>query len=240
MVRLNKFLASSGVTSRRGADEMILAGKIRVNGEVVTVLGTQVDPEKDKVEASGRVVAAPKSHVYYLLNKPVGYVTTSDDPEGRKIVTDLVPSEHRVFSVGRLDKNTSGLLLLTNDGDFAYKLTHPKFEKEKEYEVRVTIPNTQYQFSTLEHAFVHGITLEEGIAKADRLRFITHKGRSMIFSLVIHQGWNRQIRRMGEAVGCPVVDLKRIRLGTLLLGKLPTGQYRQLTPQEVAGLVGGL
>ena len=221
-IRLNKFLSDSGVCSRRAADTLISGGKVRVNG-ITAQVGTKVDSEKDVVFVGGKKVGVSGEKVYYVLNKPVGYVTTSSDPFGRKKVIDLVPKSPRVYPVGRLDYDTSGLLILTNDGDFTHKLTHPKFEKEKEYEVNCRIQNSEFRIDK----FKEGVKLKEGIARADKIKILNQKGDMITFSIIIHQGWNRQIRRMCEALGLEVVSLKRVRIGDIRLGDLKEGEFKK-------------
>jgi len=227
-------LADSGVCSRRAADVLISAGKVRVNG-ITAQVGTKIDPGKDVVFVGGKKVGGGGEKVYYILNKPVGYVTTSSDPFGRKKVTDLVPKSPRVYPVGRLDYDTSGLLVLTNDGDFTHKLTHPKFEKEKEYEVVIKFENYKVIKSVddLVYKFKIGIKLKEGIAKVDKIGILEERGNVVKLSIVIHQGWNRQIRRMCEAVGLEVVGLKRVRIGDIRLGDLKVGEYKEIKRESL-------
>lgn len=227
-IRLNKFMSDSGVCSRRAADTLIFSGKVRING-ITAQVGTKVDPEKDVVFVNGKRVEAGSEKVYYILNKPVGYVTTSSDPFGRKKIVDLVPSDPRVYPVGRLDYDTSGLLILTNDGDFTHRCTHPKFEKEKEYEVNCRIQNSEFKISK----FKEGVKLEEGLAKVDKISILEEKGSVIKLSIVIHQGWNRQIRRMCEALGLEVISLKRVRIGDMKLPNIKEGEYKLFGEKEI-------
>ena len=237
-IRLNKFLAQCGVASRRAAEKLMEMGQVKVNGIIIREMGVRIDPKKDMVLVADKQIRPEEERIYYILNKPVGYVTTASDPFGRKKVTDLVPKNPRVYPVGRLDYDTSGLLILTNDGDFTYEMTHPKFEKEKCYEVKVSFKDVEThgmrlkkdfgraKLQSLVDSFRKGIKLKEGIAKADKIRVLEEKGNVVKLSIVIHQGWNRQIRRMCEALGLEVVLLKRIRIGNIKLGDLKEGEYR--------------
>lgn len=240
-VRLNKFISDSGICSRRHADKLILWGRVQVGKKVVRELGTKINPEKDKVFVDDERVRGKEENVYYILNKPKGYITTAFDPFGRRKVTDLVPSKIRVYPVGRLDWDSSGLLILTNDGKLAHKLMHPKYEKEKEYQVRATnqeIKKTRNQkYSVLNIKYLDllkkGIRLKEGLARADKVKLISSDNGLLTFYIVLHQGWNRQIRRMCEKIGLEVLDLKRIRIGKLKLGDLREGKWRKMDEREI-------
>jgi 23S rRNA pseudouridine2605 synthase len=228
-VRLQKLIAAAGLASRRQAEEWISAGRVTVNGQPAE-LGAQADPAVDHIEVDGRPLAAQERKLYVLLNKPTGYVVTLKDPQGRPVVTELVAGlPARLFPVGRLDYNTEGLLLLTNDGELAQRLAHPRHEIGKTYLVKVRghlAPSTQERL-------VKGVLLDDGPtapARIDQVRITT--GHTW-FEITIHEGRNRQVRRMCDAIGHPVARLKRIRLGFLELGDLPVGEYRQLTPAEV-------
>lgn len=221
-------MATAGVASRRKSEELILEGKVKVNGIVVRELGFKVS-EKDIVEVEGKVINKDIKHVYYLLNKPIGYVTTVKDPQGRKTVMELVPKDKRVFPVGRLDIMTDGLLLLTDDGQLAYQLTHPKYLVEKEYHVKVKGKVGLEQIEKLQN----GIMLEDGLtAPAKAVILKEDKGETLI-SLTIHEGRNRQVRRMMDAIGKKVLKLTRVRYGHLTLAGVPVGKYRLLTKKEV-------
>ena len=227
--RLQKIIAQAGIASRRKAEELIIDGKVKVNGKVVTELGTKADPLKDEIEVNGKLIKQEKL-VYILLNKPKGYIATADDPQNRPIVFDLIKGiPQRLHSVGRLDYDTAGLLLLTNDGDLTYKLTHPKFRKEKIYLVRVKGRITQKVIKNLER----GVELEDGMTAPAKVDLVKLKRDFSLLKLTIREGRNRQIRRMMEAVEFPVIYLKRIQMGPLTLGKLKTGQYRHLTQKEI-------
>ena len=230
-IRLQKYLASCGVASRRKAEEMILAGRISVDGVTVTEMGVQVHPESQKVCCDNKQVsptgAAP---VYILLNKPKGYVTTLSDPQGRPVVTALLKNVRaRVFPVGRLDLNTEGALLLTNDGDLAHKILHPKFETNKTYEALVKGSPSVNHINELKK----GIMLEGKKTWPAAITFIKQKERSSLFRITIHEGRKRQVRKMFQAIGHPVLNLKRTAYGQLKLGSLKSATYRFLTPREL-------
>lgn len=225
--RLQKVLARIGVGSRRASEELIDAGRVTVNG-VVATLGQRVDEENDTVAVDGVVMSVQHGLITYLLNKPAGVVTTASDPEGRPIVVDLVPTEPRVFPVGRLDYETEGLLLLTNDGDLTHRLTHPSFGVEKEYLAEVEGRPSRAAIRSLRE----GIELEDGItAPAKSAAFGEHG-----IKLTIHEGRNRQVRRMCDAVGFPVKRLVRIRIGPIVDTTLKAGEWRVLERDELLAL----
>ena len=228
-MRLQKFLAHSGVASRRASEEMILQGRVKVNGEKVTELGTKVYPG-DEVFVDGKKIESEEKKFYIMLNKPVGYVTTVSDEKNRPTVMDLLGDVNaRVYPVGRLDFNTEGLLLLSNDGDFTYKVTHPKHYLEKTYHVWVTGKAKTNALRLLETGvYIDG--RKTAPAKADVLE--ASKG-SAILSITIHEGRNRQVRKMCKEVGFKVLGLKRVSEGGLSLGNLPMGKWRHLTKAEV-------
>ncbi len=231
--RLQKILSQAGVASRREAERMITDGRVMVNGAPVTELGTKADPSRDTITVDGKPVTVEEKRVYVLLNKPVGYVTTLKDPEGRPIVTDLLKGLGvRVYPVGRLDYNTEGLLLLTNDGEWANRLAHPRHEVDKEYLVRVRGTVSREQMTRLEQ----GVELEDGKTAPARVALSKQSDNNTWISITIHEGRYRQVRRMCEAVSLSVVRLRRIRYGTLAIGELKLGEYRRLTPGEVAAL----
>lgn len=233
MERLQKVLANAGVASRRHSEELILAGKVKVNGEVVKTLGTKVDPEKDAIEVNGKLLKAGAPKIYLMLNKPAGYVTTAHDPQGRPTVLDLVKDAGvRVYPVGRLDFDTEGLLLLTNDGDLTYALTHPKHEVGKTYLALVQgVPGPDKL-----KRFQKGLRLADGKTAPARVRPVKNVRGNAWLEITIHEGRNRQVRRMCETIGHPVIKLKRIKLGFLALDKLEEGKYRHLTKEEVRKL----
>ena len=234
-VRLHKFLADQGIASRRKSEELIKEGRVQVNGETVKVMGTRIDPKRDRVGVDGRAIKPPlrQQMCYYILNKPRGFLVTADDPEGRKTIFELVSHiRERLIAVGRLDRNSEGLLLLTNDGELAYRLTHPRFEVEKEYEVRVAGTLTHTQMEQLRG----GLELEDGVTGRAEVNILETDERGTRFSVVIKEGKKRQVRRMVEAIGHEVKRLMRIREGSLKLGALNPGKCRKLTPQEVTYL----
>jgi 23S rRNA pseudouridine2605 synthase/16S rRNA pseudouridine516 synthase len=233
MERLQKVLANAGVASRRHSEELIQAGKVKVNGEVVKTLGTKVDPEKDAIVVNGKLLKAEAPKIYLMLNKPAGYVTTAHDPQGRPTVLDLVKDVgHRVYPVGRLDFDTEGLLLLTNDGDLTYALTHPKHEVGKTYLALVQgVPGPDKL-----KRFQKGLRLADGKTAPARVRPVKNIRGNAWLEITIHEGRNRQVRRMCETIGHPVIKLKRIKLGFLDLDKLEEGKYRLLTKEEVRKL----
>ena len=225
--RLQKVLAAVGLGSRRACEDLIADGRVTVDGEVAE-LGRRVDPDTARVEVDGVPISVRPGLVHYLLNKPVGVVTTASDPQGRPTVLELVPSEPRVFPVGRLDATTEGLLLLTNDGDLAHRLTHPSFGVEKEYLAEVDTPPTRGELRRLRE----GVDLEDGRTAPARVALVPPRA----VRLVIHEGRNRQVRRMLDAVGHPVRRLVRTRIGPLTDRRLRPGEWRPLTPAEVRSL----
>ena len=233
--RLQKVMARAGVASRRHSEALIQAGRVTVNGRVVTELGTKVVPGRDVIEVDGRPLGKPEKKVYVLLNKPKGYVTTLYDPQGRPKVTDLLSEEvaERVYPVGRLDFDTEGLLLLTNDGDLANGLMHPARMVKKTYIAKVRGVPGPGKIKALRE----GIELEDGITAPAEVKVLEVRApNSATVSLRIHEGRNRQVRRMFAAIGHEVIHLRRVTLGPLKLGDLPVGEWRYLTDQEVADL----
>jgi 23S rRNA pseudouridine2605 synthase len=225
--RLQKVLAQAGIGSRRTCEELIAEGRVTVNGEVAK-LGRRVDVDSDSVEIDGVPLSIRPGLVYYLLNKPAGVVTTASDPEGRKTVVQLVPDAPRVFPVGRLDADTEGLLLLTNDGDLTFRLTHPRFGVEKEYLAEVEGTPSPKAVRQLRE----GVELEDGTTGPAKVALIPPNA----LRITIHEGRNRQVRRMCEAVGHPVVRLVRTRIGPLAERSLKPGEWRLLTSEEVRAL----
>lgn len=227
-LRLQKYLAHCGVASRRKAEEYIRNGKVKVNGKVVTEMGTTVTL-KDRVEFNGKLVKPEKKKVYILLHKPRGYVTTVHDPEGRDTVLDLISGvDERVYPVGRLDYDTSGLLLLTNDGELAHKMMHPSHEIMKVYIATVKGHPSSDAVGRLEK----GIRIENFTTAPALVKVLENYEEKTKIEITIHEGRNRQVRKMFEAIGHPVIRLKRIAYGTLLLGDLRPGQWRYLTENE--------
>ena len=225
--RLQKVLARIGIGSRRVCEEMIADGRVTVNG-VVADLGRRVDVDSDQVEIDGVPIGVRPGLVHYLLNKPAGVVTTADDPQGRPTVLDLVPDEPRVFPVGRLDMDTEGLLLLTNDGDLTHRLTHPSFGVEKEYIASVEGTPTRASLRALRE----GIELTDGMTAPAEAALLAPG----VIRLTIHEGRNRQVRRMCEAIGHPVTRLVRSRIGPLADRRLKPGTWRALTGDELRAL----
>ncbi|WP_003543809.1 pseudouridine synthase [Desulfotomaculum nigrificans] len=231
--RLQKVLARAGIASRRRCEELIVAGKVKVNGKAVTALGTKVDAAKDKIEVNGQPVTASQPKVYFMLNKPRGYVTTLHDERGRKTVIDLLEGiEQRVYPVGRLDYDSEGLLLLTNDGELTNALTHPKHKVPKTYLVRVEgVPEPAKL-----KAMARGLVLADGPTAPAQVRLAGVRDNRALLEITIHEGRNRQVRRMCEHIGHPVLRLKRIRVGPLVLEGLKPGQFRPLTEVELKKL----
>jgi 23S rRNA pseudouridine2605 synthase len=239
--RLVRFLAHAGIASRRHAETLIAEGRVQVNGVAVTKQGTRIDPQRDRVSVDGKPVQPITQHVYVLLHKPVGYITTAHDPQGRPTVLDLLSTELRalrVYPVGRLDLDTSGLLLLTNDGAFTLHLSHPRYVQEKHYEALVRgHPSTV----TLE-ALRKGVTFTEDDGSLHRsapaqVRLLRQSGADSWLALTIHEGRKRQIRRMLAAVGHPALRLSRVAIGPLTLKGVPLGKWRYLTEAEVQALL---
>lgn len=230
MERLQKVIAAAGVTSRRKAEILIKEGNVKVNGETVTELGTKVS-RNDRVEVNG-VQLQSEEPVYYLLYKPTGVISSVSDDKGRKVVTDFFPlTEERIYPVGRLDYDTSGLLLVTNDGEFTNSLTHPRYKVDKVYVAKVKGIPLRENLRKLER----GIVLEDGKTAPAKTKVISidKKKQTAIVQIIIHEGRNRQVRRMFETIGHPVLKLKRERFGFLDLTGLRPGEYRHLTPHEV-------
>ena len=229
--RLQKILSSAGVASRRKAEKLIVAGRVQVNGKPAS-LGDRAEPGVDLITVDGEPIAAQAKR-YLALNKPAGYVTTVTDTHGRPTVVDLVKVRERVYPVGRLDLHTSGLLLLTSDGDFAERVTHPRYEIEKTYIVRIARPLGAAALRKLRS----GIELEDGPLRPAKVSITSDDRRTV--EMTIHEGRNRIVRRALEAVGSRVVELRRTRIGPVDLGSLPSGKWRELTQAEIDGLSRG-
>ena len=238
MVRLQKLLAQSGVASRRKCEELMLDGLVEVDGEVVTRLGTKVDPTTAVIRVDGKRLPPISAHVYLVLNKPRGVVSTMSDPEGRRTIGDLVADRpERLFHVGRLDTDTTGLLLLTNDGDFAHRMAHPSYEVDKTYVAEV---EGEVYPSTLKKLRA-GVELDDGPVTVKKAKLVeagrgNAEGRSIV-ELVIHEGRNRIVRRLLDEVGHPVLRLTRTKFGPVELGRLPVGKMRELTTSELGALL---
>jgi len=222
-IRLQKWLSMAGVCSRRQGEAHITAGRVRVNGQVVTQLGTTIDPEKDRVEFDDQAVEMRGRHVYIMLHKPAGYVTSCRH-SGELVVVDLVDVGERIYPIGRLDKDSSGLLLLTNDGRLHHRLSHPSFEHEKEYEVRVDRPISELALKRM----AKGVPLQGVKTLPARVRRLS----ASRFRIILREGRHRQIRRMARKLGYQVLDLKRVRMANIRIGDLPQGAWRFLTNAE--------
>jgi len=223
-MRLQKFLAQAGITSRRKAEELIMAGKIKINGQVINQLGSLVDENEDQVEYAGKIITLKQELVYYALNKPTGYVSSVSNNEGKSVL-NLIKTKDRIYPVGRLDKDSSGLIILTNDGDFTNQLTHAKFGAEKEYFVVLDNDLKPQDIKTL----ARGMTIDG--KKLQPVKVIGSQNKSA--RLILKEGINRQVRRMLGKLGYTVVKLKRIRMGKLELGKLETGKYYKINKEDV-------
>ena len=231
-MRINKYIALCGVASRRKAEELILAGKVKVNDNIVTELSYQVDEENDVVKVDDKIIKEENKLVYILLNKPEGYITTVKDQFDRESVLDLVTDiKERVYPIGRLDYETSGLLLLTNDGDLTYKLTHPKHEVDKTYVARVKGKLTPDEIKM----FKSGLKIEDYVTAPAKLKVIRYdeKTNVSLLEIKIHEGRNRQVRKMCRAINHPVLRLKRTAMGKIRIGECEIGKYRYLTEDEV-------
>ena len=237
-IRLQKVLAAAGIASRRASENLIHEGRVEVNGRVVTEQGTRVDPDKDVVRVDGSRIPPPRRHLYLVINKPRGVVSTMEDPEGRRNLSDLLEGARpgkpaRLFHVGRLDTDTDGLLILTNDGDFAHKLAHPSYEVPKTYLAEVTGIVTDSTIKRLRA----GVTLDDGPLKPTSVKLVsTAKDRSLV-KMTLHEGRNHIVRRTMESVGHPVLHLSRIGIGPVRLGSLKSGELRDLTSEELGALL---
>jgi 23S rRNA pseudouridine2605 synthase len=235
MERLQKVMAAAGVASRRKCEEIIAAGRVQVNEETVTTLGMKVDPNTDVITVDGRPIGSEKK-IYIMFNKPKGVITSANDPEGRRVVTSYLKGiTERVYPVGRLDYDTEGLLLLTNDGEFAHLLTHPKHHVPKTYHATVKgVPHGSVLDKLRE-----GVLLEDGMTAPADVEYVDVdlENKQSIISITIHEGRNRQVRRMFDSVSYPVQKLKRVKFGALFLDGLPRGKYRLLGPKDVKELL---
>jgi len=232
-VRLQKFLADAGVASRRASEQMITRGAVSVNGRVVTELGSRIDSMHDTVAVEGRPVRARRK-LYIALNKPPGFLCTRNDPEARRVVGQLLPAEwSNLFTVGRLDRDSQGLIFLTNDGEFSLKLTHPRFGVRKKY---VAVVEGRLEPSQLAR-FTQGVEHEGQTLKAERVRLVDANNSHSVVELELAQGRNREIRRLFEVLGHTVAELRRTQIGPIKLGELPLGKWRALTPTEIRSLL---
>ncbi|MEW5717834.1 MAG: pseudouridine synthase [Chloroflexota bacterium] len=238
MERLQKTLAHAGVASRRKCEELIRAGRVRVNGKIVSELGTKVDPARDRIEVDGAPIRVEEK-MYIALHKPRGYLSDVDEERGKKLAVDLVPSRERLYAAGRLDLNSEGLLLLTNDGDLAYRVTHPRFEHEKEYLALVAGEPDDAALAKLRQ----GVWYDGEMLRADHVeRAVRHqrfadaeRGQTWL-TIILHEGKKRQIRHLCAGIGHPVLRLIRVRIGPIELGALPVGKWRALSAREVRAL----
>ncbi len=233
--RLQKIISAAGVASRRKAEELIVEGCVTVNGRIVTELGAKADPEKDAIKVSGKLLRIPQTKTYIVLNKPRGYITSMRDPEGRPVVTELLKGvKARVVPVGRLDYDTEGLLILTNDGELAHALMHPSHEMPKTYLAKVK--------GVIEDSAVEklrrGVRLREGMTAPAEVNKLKKTDANSWIEITVHEGRYRQVRRMLDEVGYPVIKLIRVTCGPLALGNVPPGKYRHLTSEEVKLLRG--
>jgi len=229
-IRLQKYLAQCGITSRRKAEELITGGLISVDGKVVRELGTSICPGQNIVLYNGIPIEEKEQPIYYLLNKPKGYVTTLSDPQNRPIVTSLIKNcRARLFPVGRLDFDTEGALILTNDGDLAQRIQHPSNETRKTYEALVKGRPAEGKIARLEQ----GIVIEDKLTAPAKLSVIAGRGGNTLLQITIHEGRKRQVKKMFSAIGHPVLSLRRIAYGKLVLGDLPLGRYRRLYPSDI-------
>jgi len=233
--RLQKIMSKAGHASRRHAEKLIMEGRVKVNGVVVTNLGFKADPRKDHIRVNGKPIGTFQPKAYLLLNKPRGCVTTLDDPLGRPTIRDFLHGEKkRVYPVGRLDFDSEGLLILTNDGEFHHRLTHPKYGIPRTYLVKVKgIPDPEAM-----RRIRDGVVLEGGITLPAKVHLVKRLKRNSWMRLTVYEGRNKLIKRMCDAISHPVIRLRRIRYGSLILGDLKLGKYRYLTPEEIDGLKG--
>ena len=248
-VRLQKVLAQAGIASRRASEALISEGRVEVNSEVVTEQGRRVDPERDVIRVDGARIPPPRHHLYLVMNKPRGVVVTMDDPQGRRTVADLlaeraerraatpgmrrVIKNERLFHVGRLDTDSEGLLILTNDGKLAHQLAHPSYQVPKTYIAEVTGEVSAQTITRLRR----GITLEDGPVRPSSVKIVSSAGEKTLIKITLQEGRNRIVRRTMEAVGHPVRRLSRIGIGPVRLGSLKVGEFRELTREELGGLL---
>lgn len=232
MVRLQKYLSDCGVASRRKSEELIEQGKVRVNGKVASI-GEKIDPKHDTITVSGKKIVRQKTHTYIMLHKPRGFITTMSDEMDRKCVAQLIQDvPARVYPVGRLDRDSEGLLLFTNDGVFANAMTHPSKHVPKTYRVTVRPSITQEQLTAL----TQGVIIDDGVTAPAEVRVITKEENRVVLEIILYEGRNRQIRKMCEALGLEVARLRRTAIGSVKLGMLKQGDWRELTEEEVRKL----
>ncbi len=229
MERLQKYMARCGVASRRKCEEIIMKGRVKVDKKVQRELGTKIDPTKNIVEVDDKIIKIEENKIYIKLNKPVKYITTAKDERNRNTVLDLIDVKERIYPIGRLDYMTSGLLLLTNDGDIYNKIIHPRKEVEKTYiaKVRGTLTREEIEI------FQNGVDIGGYITAKSNVKVIKKEGENSILEIKIHEGKNRQVRRMCEKINHPVIELKRVSIGEITLGNLNLGEYKELTLDEL-------
>jgi pseudouridine synthase len=232
-VRLDSYLARLGIASRRSIASVLREQQVTLNGNRVKEHGVRINPEKDHIHINGKQVTKPQL-LYFLVYKPKGYISTADDEQGRKTVVDLITSPTRIYPVGRLDKDSHGIMLLTNDGDLSNKLIHPKYHVPKTYEVLIRGYIGEYKLNKLRT----GVKLYDGTTLPADVKIIKQTNSKTLLQIVLYEGKKRQIRRMCEALELPLIDLKRVKFGTLHLGKLQPGNYRSLTKHELQELKG--
>ncbi len=233
-IRLQKVLAAAGIASRRASENLIHEGRVEVNGRVVTEQGLRVDPERDTIRVDGSRIPPPRHHKYLVLNKPRGVVSTMEDPEGRPTLSDYLPrTKERLFHVGRLDTDTEGLIILTNDGELAHRLAHPSYEVPKTYLAEVAGSLDNKTLRRLEK----GVTLDDGPVRPDKIKLVSRTDRRSLVNITLHEGRNRVVRRLMDAVGHPVDRLARIAIGPIRLGQLPVGETREVTRDELGALL---
>jgi len=230
-MRINRFLALCKVASRRKSEELVTAGKIKINGRVA-VLADEVDPENDVVEYNGRKLVVPSSYDYFLLNKPTGVISAASDDRGRKVVTDFLPAGSHAVPVGRLDFDTTGVLILTNDGELAYRLTHPSFGVRKIYRAKVLGDFTAEKAEMMKS----GITVEGVLMQAEAVSVTSKRGRVSDVTVSLHEGKKREVKELFKASGCRVLELERFAFGNITCRGLKTGEIRRLTEEEVCYL----
>ncbi|HEY5556926.1 pseudouridine synthase [Acetobacterium sp.] len=233
-MRIQKYMAQCGVASRRKSEELVIAGLVMVNGVVVTTPGFAIDPEKDTISVNGRILSEPPAKIYIMINKPKGVLSTSQDTHGRELVINLIPVNERLYTVGRLDMETEGLLLLTNDGELTFRLTHPKHEFNKTYVGLVRGCPTE---SSLEY-FRQGMDVEDYHTATAAVKILENYDEATLLEMIIHEGKKRQIRKMCGVLGHPIQELTRVAVGKLTLGDLEPGDWRYLREDEIEYLKG--
>lgn len=231
MERLQRILSAHGIASRRASEQLILDGRVKVNGNVVRQLGTKANPQLDRIEVDGRLLA-PQHLRYLMLNKPSGYITTVSDERDRRTVMDLIETPERVYPVGRLDRETEGLLLLTNDGALANRITHPRYEIDKEYQILTHLRPSGSVMSDIRK----GVKVDNTLVVPKEFRILRETAEGIVLKLVIHEGLNRVVRKMMDRHEIEIVRLRRTRIGPISLAGIPSGQWRELHSAEVAGL----